>query len=93
MKLPDELKELKLRLQFELDSDITDRVIDQWYKEYQDDYEKLIGLYSYIANAEDIKRPARNDGIVNANDGLESADTSTEKDETYWRNWALQNIS
>ena len=36
MKLPDELKELKLRLQFELDSDITDRVIDEWYEEYQD---------------------------------------------------------
>ena len=76
MKLPDELKELKLRLQFELDSDITDRVIDQWYKEYQDDYEKL------IVNAEDIERPARNSGI---DEGV--------KDETYWRNWALQNIS
>ena len=76
MELPDELKELKLRLQFELDSDITDRVIDQWYKEYQDDYEKL------IVNAEDIERPTRNSGI---DEGV--------KDETYWRNWALQNIS
>ena len=35
MELPDELKELKLRLQFELDSNITDRVIDEWYEEYQ----------------------------------------------------------
>ena len=76
MKLPDELKELKLRFQFELDSDITDRVIDEWYKEYQDDYEKL------IVNAEDIERPTRNSGI---DEGV--------KDETYWRNWALQNIS
>ena len=76
MKLPDELKELKLRLQFELDSDITDRVIDEWYKEYQDDYEKL------IVNAEDIERPTRNSGI---DEGV--------KDEVYWRNWALQNIS
>ena len=76
MELPDELKELKLRLQFELDSNITDRVIDEWYKEYQDDYEKL------IVNAEDIERPTRNSGI---DEGV--------KDETYWRNWALQNIS
>ena len=76
MKLPDELKELKLRLQFELDSDITDRVIDQWYKEYQDDYEKL------IVNAEDIEKPTRNDGV-----------DAGVKNEVYWRNWALQNIS
>ena len=87
MKLPKELEELKLRLRLELDSNITDRVIDEWYEEYQEDYEKL------IVNAEDIERPTRNDGIVNANDGLESADTSTEKDEAYWLHWALQNIS
>ena len=83
MELPDELKELKLRLNLELDSNITepfkistDRVIDEWYEEYQDDYEKL------IVNAEDIERPTRNSGI---DEGV--------KDETYWRNWALQNIS
>ena len=85
IELPDELIELKLRLRLELDSNITDRVIDEWYEEYQEDYEKL------IVNAEDIERPTRNDG-------LESADTSTEKDadkkdEEYWRHWALQNIS
>ena len=76
MELPDELKELKLRLQFELDSNITDRVIDEWYKEYQDDYEKL------IVNAEDIERPIRNGGV-----------DAGVKNEAYWRNWALQNIS
>ena len=85
IELPDELIELKLRLRLELDSNITDRVIDEWYEEYQDDYEKL------IVNAEDIERQTRNDG-------LEAADTSTEKDadkkdEEYWRHWALQNIS
>ena len=42
MELPDELKELKLRLKFELDSLITDRVIDEWYEEYQDDYNTLV---------------------------------------------------
>jgi len=36
LKMPDELKELKNRLRLELDSDITDRVIDEWYEEYQD---------------------------------------------------------
>ena len=76
MELPDELKELKLRLKFELDSNCIDRVIDEWYEEYQDDYEKL------IVNAEDIERPTRNNGI---DEGV--------KDEVYWRNWALQNIS
>ena len=76
MKLPKELQELKDRLRLELDSNITDRVIDEWYEEYQDDYEKL------IVNAEDIERPTRNNGI---DEGV--------KDETYWRNWALQNIS
>ena len=76
MKLPKELQELKDRLRLELDSNITDRVIDEWYEEYQDDYEKL------IVNAEDIERPTRNSGI---DEGV--------KDETYWRNWALQNIS
>ena len=42
MKLPKELQELKDRLRLELDSNITDRVIDEWYEEYQDDYKKLI---------------------------------------------------
>ena len=49
MELPDELKELKLRLNLELDSNITepfkistDRVIDEWYEEYQEDYNKLL---------------------------------------------------
>ena len=36
LKMPDELEELKNRLRLELDSDITDRVIDEWYEEYQD---------------------------------------------------------
>ncbi len=35
LKMPDELEELKNRLRLELDSDITDRVIDEWYEEYQ----------------------------------------------------------
>ncbi len=83
MKLPDELEELKLRLNLELDSNITDRVIDEWYEEYQEDYEKLLQLEKLIASV---------------NDSLESADPSTkkdadEKDEAYWRHWALQNIS
>ena len=49
MELPDELKELKLRLKFELDSNITepfkistDLVVDEWYEEYQEDYNKLL---------------------------------------------------
>ena len=42
MELPDELKELKLRLKFELDSNCIDRVIDEWYEEYQDDYNTLV---------------------------------------------------
>ena len=41
-KMPDELEELKNRLRLELDSDITDRVIDEWYEEYQEDYNKLL---------------------------------------------------
>ena len=41
MELPDELKELKLRLKFELDSNCIDRVIDEWYEEYQEDYNTL----------------------------------------------------
>ena len=82
MELPDELKELKLRMRLEvegqgyLDSIIIDRVIDEWYEEYQDDYEKL------IVNAEDIEKPTRNDGV-----------DAGVKNEVYWRNWALQNIS
>ena len=42
MELPDELKELKLRLKFELDSNCIDRVIDEWYEEYQEDYHTLV---------------------------------------------------
>ena len=42
MELPDELKELKLRLKFELDSNCIDRVIDEWYEEYQEDYNRLV---------------------------------------------------
>ena len=48
MELPDELKELKLRMRLEvegqgyLDSIIIDRVIDEWYEEYQEDYNKLL---------------------------------------------------
>jgi ABC-type phosphate transport system auxiliary subunit len=42
MELPDELKELKLRLKFELDSNCIDRVIDEWYEEYQEDYNTLV---------------------------------------------------
>ena len=49
MELPDELKELKLRLNLEVDNNITepfkistDRVIDEWYEEYQEDYNKLL---------------------------------------------------
>ena len=93
MKLPKELKELKNRLKLELDGcdvqessiEVALLVVDEWYEEYQEDYEKL------IVNAEDIERSTRNDG-------LESADTSIEKDadkkdEEYWRHWALQNIS
>ena len=41
-KLPDELEELKLRLNLEVDNNITepfkistDCVIDEWYEEYQ----------------------------------------------------------
>ena len=40
MKLPKELEELKLRLRLELDSNITDRVIDEWYKEGQESDKK-----------------------------------------------------
>ena len=49
LKMPDELKQLKNRLRLELDSDITDRVIDEWYEEY---HEKLI-VQSMIVNAND----------------------------------------
>ena len=48
MELPDELKELKLRMRLEvegqgyLDSIIIDRVIDEWYEEYQEDYNTLV---------------------------------------------------
>ena len=49
LKMPDELEELKNRLRLELDSDITDRVIDEWYEEY---HEKLI-VQSMIVNAND----------------------------------------
>ena len=40
IELPDELIELKLRLRLELDSNITDRVIDEWYKEGQENDKK-----------------------------------------------------
>ena len=49
MELPDELKELKLRLNLEVDNNITepfkistDLVVDEWYEEYQEDYNKLL---------------------------------------------------
>ena len=42
LKMPDELEELKNRLRLELDSNITDRVIDEWYEEYQDTYKQPI---------------------------------------------------
>ena len=44
LKMPDELEELKLRLRIEVDDRNPDveRVIDEWYEEYQDDYKKLI---------------------------------------------------
>ena len=48
MELPDELKELKLRMRLEvegqgyLDSIIIARVIDEWYEEYQDTYKQPI---------------------------------------------------
>ncbi len=41
-KLPDELEELKQRLINELDSDIAVRVLEEWYEEYLEDYEKLM---------------------------------------------------
>ena len=78
MELPDELKELKLRLNLELDSNfgeasgggpsITDRVVDEWYEEYQEDYNKLL-------------------------ESVDRMQEQAEKDSEYWRNWALQNIS
>jgi hypothetical protein len=46
LKMPDELKELKLRLGIELDGERNpdvERVIDEWYEEYQDKYEQPIG--------------------------------------------------
>ena len=46
LKMPDELKELKLRLRLELDGERNpdvERVIDEWYEEYQDKYEQPIG--------------------------------------------------
>jgi hypothetical protein len=45
LKMPDELKELKLRLEIELDDERNpdvERVIDEWYEEYQDKYEQPI---------------------------------------------------
>jgi hypothetical protein len=51
LKMPDELKELKLRLRLELDSnitnrvmDVTDRVMDEWYEEYQYKYNHSMEL-------------------------------------------------
>ena len=80
LKMPDELKELKLRLRLELDPwsnhvitddilNVSDRVIDEWYEEYQDKYEQPIGT------------------------PLERGRDSARKDAAYWRNWALQNVS
>ena len=46
LKMPDELTELKLRLGIELDGERNpdvERVIDEWYEEYQDKYEQPIG--------------------------------------------------
>jgi len=52
--LPEELEELKLRLQLELDGvlnggtnysfqpSLIGTIIEEWYKEYADDYEKAI---------------------------------------------------
>ena len=52
--LPEELEELKLRLQLELDGvlnggtsysfqpSLIGTIIEEWYKEYADDYEKTI---------------------------------------------------
>jgi hypothetical protein len=49
LKMPAELEELKLRLRLELDSnitnrvmDVTDRVMDEWYEEYQGKYNQPI---------------------------------------------------
>ena len=44
LKMPDELKELKLRLRLELDSNITNRVMDEWYEEYQYKYNHSLEL-------------------------------------------------
>ena len=53
-ELPEELEELKLRLQLELDGvlnggtnysfqpSLIGTIIEEWYKEYADDYEKAI---------------------------------------------------
>jgi len=44
LKMPDELEELKLRLRIEVDDRNPDveRVIDEWYEEYQDTYKQPI---------------------------------------------------
>jgi len=79
LKMPDELKELKLRLRLELDPwsnhvitddilNVSDRVIDEWYEEYQDKYEQPIGT------------PLERTG-------------DRQKDAADSSNWALQNIS
>ena len=76
-KLPDELEELKLRLQIELDgainsgtnyqSNLVSCVIHEWYDEYREDYEKL---------------------MLSLDDRV--AVQSDNKDATHW---ALQNLS
>ncbi len=65
-KLPEELEELKLRLQIELDgainsgtnyqSNLVSCVIHEWYDEYREDYEKLmLSLDDRIAVQSDNK--------------------------------------
>ena len=78
-ELPEELEELKLRLQLELDGvlnggtnysfqpSLIGTIIEEWYKEYADDYEKAIMSVDYDAPSINVKT-----------------------DPTFW---ALQNIS
>ena len=78
-ELPEELEELKLRLQLELDGvlnggtnysfqpSLIGTIIKEWYAEYADDYEKAIMSVDYHAPSINVKT-----------------------DPTFW---ALQNIS
>ena len=63
-ELPDELEELKLRLQLELDGHpigiyppaLVSSVIQEWYDEYREDYEKLmLSLEDRVAVQSDNK--------------------------------------